>query len=384
MPVVAVGAAIAATAVAADTIATVGFTLTAALEVTAAVGATVGAIGQVTGNQDLAMAGMALGIVGGVGALASSAGLFGSDASSASLFGTATDTSAGQVTNLAQDTTAAGAAATPADQAAQAAAAGTNPAAAATAGAAGTQPDIIDSMGNVDNAAQVPAPATGQAVSAATGNASQIVTAGQTQTPLASALDTTSTTNAATAAPQVASLPPNQAMIPQGAGVAPPASPAVPTSGIPASLTNSGDLTASDIAELNSANPAGEAAIQNVLAGAPATSGGNILSSIQQFAKDNPLATYGLIQAAGSFAQGAFNPLTPAQLNALNAQAAANNAAASLTNTQVAAIQSGVPSATTNQKVAALAPSLQPAPVAPVTGTPQMPSGLINSATGLV
>jgi len=110
-------------------------------------------------------------------------------------------------------------------------------------------------------------------------------------------------------------------------------------------------------------------------AGAPAGgiigagSSGGVLGSITGFVSDNPLLSYGLLQAGGQLISGLTSTLTPAQVSQLNAQAAANQAAANLTTQQT-------------QNLA------QPKPVAslaPVTGTPNNiitpPSaGIINSA----
>lgn len=74
--IVSVGAAVAATAIAADAVATVGLTVGSALAITAAVGATVGAVGAITKVKELQYAGAALGAVGAIGGLAGAAGMF--------------------------------------------------------------------------------------------------------------------------------------------------------------------------------------------------------------------------------------------------------------------------------------------------------------------
>jgi hypothetical protein len=94
------------------------------------------------------------------------------------------------------------------------------------------------------------------------------------------------------------------------------------------------------------------------------------LSGILGFAKNYPLLAYGALQAGGQFLTGLTSTLTPAQVNLLNAQAASNQAAANLTNTQVANLSQPKPIAT----------------LAPVTGQPGQPiiaqptAGMINSA----
>jgi hypothetical protein len=86
------------------------------------------------------------------------------------------------------------------------------------------------------------------------------------------------------------------------------------------------------------------------------------------FVEKHPTLAFGALQAGGSLLSGATSTLTPAQVSALQAQAAANNAAASLTKQQVANI-------TAPKAVASSAP---------VTGTPALvpgQQGLINSAS---
>ncbi len=96
-----------------------------------------------------------------------------------------------------------------------------------------------------------------------------------------------------------------------------------------------------------------------------------MFGSILDFAKKNPVVALGALQAGGSLLSGATSTLTPAQVTALNAQAAANDAAAALT----------------KQQTSNLAAPKAVASSAPVTGTPQplvpqaaRSAGLINSA----
>jgi hypothetical protein len=99
-----------------------------------------------------------------------------------------------------------------------------------------------------------------------------------------------------------------------------------------------------------------------------AGSDGGPLSGIMSFVEKHPTLAFGALQAGGSLLSGATSTLTPAQVSALQAQAAANNAAASLTKQQVANI-------TAPKAVASSAP---------VTGTPALvpgQQGLINSAS---
>ena len=95
----------------------------------------------------------------------------------------------------------------------------------------------------------------------------------------------------------------------------------------------------------------------------------DVLGSIINFTKNNQLLTYGVLQAGGSLLSGLTSTLTPAQVSQLNAQAAANQAAANLTAQQTANLAQPRPVAT----------------LAPVTGTPNNiitppTAGLINGA----
>jgi hypothetical protein len=95
---------------------------------------------------------------------------------------------------------------------------------------------------------------------------------------------------------------------------------------------------------------------------------GEVLSGLQDFTKNNQLLSYGMLQAGGSLLSGLTSTLTPAQVTALNAQAAANNAAAALQ----------------TQQTANLAMPKSVASSTPVTGTPgtlvpQQSPGLINN-----
>ena len=357
----AVGAGVAAAASAIGA-AAASITLVGALEVTAALGATLGVVGTITGNKGLAMAGLALGIVGGVGSLAASAGLFGAEAGTAPLFGDAADagsnvTALAQDTSVATDASAAGTAADTLDPAAAATSAA-DPASAITdaanPAASGAPGDIVDSVGKVDAASAIPSPATDQ-TQALTANS--LASNGQQNSLINTALNNDT---AATQGASATTLPPNQVQIPDGAGVAPPSSPGAP-----------------DVME---PVPPEKPPIPGGAFDASISSNGGILSNLLNFANKSPTATLGLIQAGGSFASGLFSPVTPAQVNALNAQAAANNASAGLTNTQVANIKSGVPTATVQRPGQPLATN-QAAPTSPVTGTPAsvMPQiGLIN------
>jgi hypothetical protein len=74
-----------------------------------------------------------------------------------------------------------------------------------------------------------------------------------------------------------------------------------------------------------------------------------------------------LIKAGGSFVEGLFNPVTPAQVAALDAQAAQNRAATTLSLTQQANMKAPIPVA-----------SRKPVSAAGITGAPAS-LGLINT-----
>jgi hypothetical protein len=92
-------------------------------------------------------------------------------------------------------------------------------------------------------------------------------------------------------------------------------------------------------------------------AGAPAAATDNtsLVGSLLDFAKKNPVVALGALQAGGSLLSGLTSTLTPAQVTALNAQGAANNAAAALTQQQTANLN--MPKSVASS--------------APVTGAPQ-------------
>lgn len=101
--------------VAVDAVAAVGLTVVTALEVTAAVGATPAAVGAVTKDKALTLAGTVIGAVGAIVGLAAGAGLLGDAAASdAPLFGpapaagTADEASAGTVDAMSGGVGAAG------------------------------------------------------------------------------------------------------------------------------------------------------------------------------------------------------------------------------------------------------------------------------------
>lgn len=345
MPIIAIGAAIIADvgvgaagfgAVLAGT-ASLGTTLA----VVGAVGATLGAVGAVTGVKGLQTAGMILGGIGGIGSLAASAGLFGDSASAAtsSLFGDTSDVA----TQAAADSTSA----------ANLIADSTGATAGLGAVTSSGLPDIINTLNPPSDAftgattpitGQTPPPVSSDLVSSDTSTGSNFGSQAQDAgagPPLPSGSPTTTGIINTSAAPPPSAIiaggtPGNPVTAPGAPGAAAPVTPAAP-----------------------------QVAAGNVdIEGNPVASSPGILGGIMNFASKNPLMSYGLVQAAGSFLSGATNPLTPAQVDALDAQAAVNNQAANLSKTQQANMAQALP-------VASRTPS-------PVTGLINQPQGAIT------
>ncbi len=295
MPVVAiagavlagVGAASAVSAVAAGGLA--ALTLTGALEITAAIGATLGAVGTITRDKGLMTAGLVIGGIGGIGALAANAGLLGAEASTASLFGESS-----------------------------------------AAGAISEIPDAID--------------VTPQIFGTNVGGAGADALSGGTGTGIVDTLSNTGAAKAATAAaaePQAAS----------GAGM-------INTNAAGAALPEAGTDVVKSAASMpkevqtSILSPWGADAppapfVQDVATSsapaAPSVEAPGMLGRLSAFAEKNPVVSYGMIQAGGSLVSGLFNPVTPAQVAALDAQAAANRANTGLTENQLKNVAQPLP-----------------------------------------
>ena len=163
-----------------------------------------------------------------------------------------------------------------------------------------------------------------------------------------------------------------------------PAAPATTTPTVPGPTPGVGGNTAAT----NTSSFTQDAAGNITASGAPSDSSGTIgsaFSSLMKFADAHPVAALGALQAGGSLLSGSFSTLTPAQVNALNAQAAANDAAAALTRQQTAnlampkAVASSAPVTGTAQLVPIAArPAAAPTQTAAVT--PTGPAGFINQA----
>jgi hypothetical protein len=294
-------------------------TLATTLTAVATIGAVTSAVGAVTGSKALQTAGLVMGAVGGVGALAANAGLLGEGATTESLFGGAE--SAGGVTapDITPDIGTIDA---------------STPDISASLDKGGDFVSAINSDSSPASAAsqtaQAAAPATGAPVGT-TGPGGGVLTAGkdagvfndfkpEVSTAQSGLINTGAQPTASTGA-----LPPSQAAVPQGAGAVPTApGVATPTSAAP------GTPTAPAAGTTTAPTPASTGTFGNLLA----------------FANKNPIVAYSAINAAGSLVSGMFNPVTPAQVSALNSQAAANNATAAQTSQQTANMKQGVPVAT--------------------------------------
>lgn len=331
-----VGVAVTATAL------TVGF------ETIAAVGAVLGVVGQVTHNKALGFAGLALGAVGGIGALASSAGLLGSGAG---LFSDAPTT-----------------------------------AAAADAASAGT----VDSVAGVaDSAAGLPPEITGGGIAAdAIGDGSGLPggigaaseTGGVGLSDIAGAVK-----------PAAGFIQSADSNAPDGTGhaiggaggelpvppIPPPGGPPQAQPGPTPGVGGNGPSTAATNPSIYVQDAQGNLTLPG--SGTPAGGGiGGVFSSLAKFADAHPAVAFGALQAGGSLLTGAFSTLTPAQVALATAQAANNDAAAAQQKLQTAnlaqpkAVASSVPVSGQAQLVPT--PATPPPPVA----VPGGPAGFIN------
>lgn len=347
-------------AITATTVAVAALSTAEIFTAVAITGAVIGAVGTVTGIKPLQYAGMALGAIGGIGALAVSAGIIGGDA-----LGTAT--TAGSLTS---DAGIAGSfdAASNAVGAAGAVDATTGEALAgavplqgfAASPSAGGPTDIVDtvsgqvttpdanltsSLVNSQGPSVTPAAATDTGIPDGTGalNAGDVpgkAAANGLDNPTGPGLiDTPSAPTVQTpgvpATPQATSA--NILAGGQGVTGVPGAGPTV--TGFPTSATD-------PLAGIGNSSANTAVAIQNAKTGATTfTPGGTSVFGDLMKTVGTPGAVLGAgaIQAAGSFIAGATSSLTPAQVNALNAQAAANQAAANLSTLQQSNIRSGIP-----------------------------------------
>lgn len=291
-------------------IAEVAFSATAILQSVAIVGAVVSVVGTVTKNPVLSKIGMGLGLVGGLGALATSALGLSTDA----LFGASS--AAGE---------AAGGAAGAAEGAVSSAVAGEG-------GWSVAAPDVISSLDATTAAAAAP-------TEAFAANPLDTLGAAPGETP--TGLINTSTTAAEDAGTTAAAAPTAEdaaATLKEG----------IPRA--PLDLGSTSTVTGQPIT--SAVDP-----ITGLTTGIPggADSSGGLMSTLMSYVDKHPTIAFGALQGASSLLSGWTSTLTPAQVAALNAQAASNQAAANLT----------------TQQTANLAMPKAVASSAPVTGAPQ-------------
>jgi len=344
MPIVAIAGAALAWAVAAPTVgaliggatlASVGG-LTAVLEITAAVGATLGAIGSVTKDKGLMTAGMVIGGISAVGSIANAAGLFGN---TADLFGTASTAEIPSSIDITGPVARVGGPALTETSEIPSAITISGP-------VVGSSTPIMDSVINSALGTSAVAPITpvdvtplepiGKQISAAEGT--DVVT------------------------------DPSEALI-KGVTFKPPAEPTPEAlANVPKTDINFDDFDPTAGFNKNAGVKTLESGIK--VAGeetpAEATAPKNGIQGVLDFVNKNPMASYGMLQAAGSLMNGMFSPLTPAQVDYLNSQSAENRANIQIKNQIAANMAGGIPVA-----------SLRPKTIAPVTGAPL--SGAINT-----
>lgn len=334
------------------------------LAIVAAVGATVSAIGVVTHNQTLAIAGGVIGAVGAIGGLASAAGMFSSAADVAggsSIFdagGLASD--GGFAGAVGSDVAAGGSLVTPQAQALIDAGltSGTQSAGISSSVMSGT-----DILNEVSGSVTVPGTASAETTGSLVNSSSPTkgtVAAQDSVTPVAatdtSVTGTTGTSTALSPSDQALHDAALQKALDQAAGTTPPTAdvpnaPSAPDT--PALVTGAPNTTSSvtgapanplDASVPGSYAAAKTAASINVLKnGAPVLQPSSSFGGIWNFVKGNQALVSGTIQAGAALIGGATDSLKPAQINALNAQANANQAAANLSTQQLANINGPIP-----------------------------------------
>lgn len=344
-----VGVAVTATAL------TVGF------ETIAAVGAVLGVVGQVTHIKALSYAGLALGAVGGIGALASSAGLLGAGAAdlgagAGQTAATADAASAGTIDSVAGVGNAAAG-----EEMLGLPAAGSAEAGGAVADAGGV--GVGDIAGAVKPAAGLIQAADSNAppdVGHATGNDAWLTGA--------DALNANELTRVRGGLLNAA--PPSGAAVTPGLDTT--TAPLAPVTSQPLPGPQAG-VGGNGIA------PVSNTPVNTLTEGASdaGTGTGGSFDGILKFANKNPVVALGVLQSAGSLLSGFTSTLTPAQVTALNAQGAANDAAAAQQKQQTANL--AAPKAVASNTPITGAPQTLVPP--PSTAAPQVtPAGFINQA----
>ena len=360
MPVIAVVGAIALDAGVVGDVVAGGLAALQTLSAVTAIGATVGAIGAVTGNKALTIAGGALGVVGAIGTLALGSGALGNVSD---IFGSSAGESAADAASV--NSAVADSAAVSDAGAGAITTTDLPPAGAATTGAT-TGTDITSTTGGLEQGTFNPAGAiNSSSIAPAEGNAAAIETGGQTGSALGQAI------SPGAAATESASGLPSWAATGGTADAAATSAKAgadILSSGITPTLGDSGVQGAvSSLSQMPSVSP-------NDLAS----------TGILNWAKNNPLLSYGVIQAGGSFISGLTNPMTPAQIAALDSQANANNAAATLAQRQATNISQPLPTATTSAptQTAGLI-NTKPVGSPSITGAPNTGAPTTPTVTGV-
>lgn len=338
-------------AITATTVAVAAMSTAEIFTAVAITGAVVGAVGAVTGIKPLQYAGMALGAIGGIGALAVSAGVIGGEALTAGA-------GLADAGGLASDGGFAGAVGS--DVAAGGL--GDAVAAAGPTTAFDVTPDFIDSMtGQVNLDAVNPASGLGSSPLPDVTPEAAIDTGVPDGTgALDAPPDLKDASGGLTASDKVLHDEALNKALDQAAGpglVDQPTAPAVQTPGAPAApqatattngiQTGGGTVTGAptygQVGSIVGPTPKYNS-ITDLLASGNANDP-SVFSNVMDVLGKPGVGTLaaGAIQAGASFVAGATSSLTPAQVNALNAQAAANQAAANLSTRQQANMASGIP-----------------------------------------
>lgn len=307
-------------------------TLATTLTAVATVGAALGAIGAVTHDKTLSTIGMAMGAVGGIGSLAANAGLLGEAATTESLFGAAD-------AGIAAPDIAADVSAT--NDLSNLSTLPELPGVGSVTGATAAT-DAVGSTGQFAANSLLPTEAINDATKTASGDAGGLINSpaggGSAGIKTLTSDTVNDATNQLVKGSGGGSLPsgsPTDAASIAKAGAAAPDAPVAPQVG--------GALP--DV-KIPGQTYTGADGVTYVSDGTKWSAQGNFWSGLMK----SPMTQYGLIQAGGSLISGMFDPLKPAQVDALNAQAAANKAAASTAAQQAANMQGPLPTATRIQK----------------------------------
>lgn len=336
MPIIAIGAAIAS--VSSVGVAGFGAVLagTASLGTTfaaiGAVGATLGAIGEVAGIDELKTAGMVLGGIGGVGALASTVGAFGEGATLNSVFGSGGSAAEG----------AAGGWSVGADGA-------ISNSSGALLGSSNISTPLLNSGASSMDIISAANKIGGFGMNGFKADQSLATTADPSKDPLAASVRApdASQTKYTSQAADFATQP-----MAGADGTADGANKTTVKDPLAAKTTGSGSGVSSSVlgssitGSVNGPppNPQLGAEWTNPDTGATYSFDGKSWTAKPGFWGSNgALLGMGVLQSAGSFLSGAFDPLKPAQAEAYSAQAKANDAQAALENKKLSNMNDNIP-----------------------------------------